>query len=305
MALRSVVLMTLVMLAGGCGDPPKPRSGDMEGRMAKKDGAGRGEAGLEQEEKEGVDRKVIYKAMMHIQVEDFLATLEKLRELVKEVKGRVEKAEETGVTGVARRASLTVRVPADALDDFRVRAARLGEVRLNRVESEDVTGRYYDAEAEMKTLEAEEEALRALLKDRKAAATDDAVLKLRDHAVAARVKINGLKSRLKVWDSQVRMSTVELEINERTAYVPQEAAPFGTRLGRTWGDSLGVLGSFLQGLLLAFVAVIPWALLAALFVVPAVLVIRARRAATPPAPPPPPQQTVDDDGSSPPTVVIE
>ena len=121
---------------------------------------------------------------------------------------------------------------------------------------------------------------------------------------------NAIEGRLARIRELVDYTTVTVELVERTPYTPQEAPPLSVRTGRAFWDSLGAIGTVLQWLVLAVVAVTPWLVALCVVVVPVAFVLRAVRGQQPPAqaPPasekrPPAPPPADDSDESPPTIM--
>jgi hypothetical protein len=330
--LLPLLLLGLALLVG-CGEPNQaPRSITTKKDMAKKEGPrqealskaarqdaerGRkpaggkaGAVGGEDEAAEDVKRKVLFNGRMQLQTADFDATMNGLEALIDQLDGYVARSEERNSPDAQRQATLLVRVPAAKLPDFRKRAAKLGEVQVNLVDSEDVTEAYYDLREEMLNLEAEEKALRVLLEraEKNAATKTSEVIEVRRELARVRGEINVRKGRLKRWDRLSDFATMNLEITERTAYKPEDAPPLGTRLWRGLSDSLSALGTFGEGLLFVLVVLLPWAVPLGLVGLVVVLVARSLAGkGQPPAPPRPSEkqpvvaQLADDPNQPPPS----
>src|SRR5207248_10681624 len=91
----------------------------------------------------------------------------------------------------------------------------------------------------------------------KAANLDD-VLKLRPHVAAIETEIDRVEGRMKYLETRAAFSTVTLTLKEIKDYVPPSAPTFGTRVGRTFGDSWEALVRFGEGVALFAVALVPW-----------------------------------------------
>jgi len=172
-------------------------------------------------------RKIIYNAVVELVAEDVGKAEQELRQLVKRENGYIAKSDLQGATGSQRRGHWTIRIPVANFDVFREALLKLGEVQKDSIDSQDVTDQFYDLEARIRTNKAEEESLRKMLAEASA----------QQQVLALRQELNRLRT--------------ELEVQA-------EAPTFGTRLGRTFGDSFGALRSFGEGVTLVVVALGPW-----------------------------------------------
>jgi hypothetical protein len=202
-----------------------------------------------------VDRKIIYTANMDVVVEDFEDAVEQMRRLIKENKGYIAKSDIVGSPGIPRSGTWTLRVPVDHFEDFLKAVSGLGELRRNATDSEDITDKYYDLEARIRTDEAEEAALRKLLEQ---AGNKDLVLGLRQELRSIRGQIEQEKGQLQRWSKETQLATVHLILQDRKGYVPPVTPHFTSTIGRTFQGSLDSLAAFGRGVVLTVVAAGPW-----------------------------------------------
>src|SRR5262249_27547026 len=146
--------------------------------------------------KRGAPRKIIYTAQAELLVDDFDKAEEELLGLLAEHKGYVAKADAQGTPGTPRTGTWTLRVPAEQFETFLKQVARLGELRRSTTDSEDITDQYYDMKAEVRNLEAREEALRQLYKQKIAASKLEDLLAVDREISQVRGQINVRKGQL-------------------------------------------------------------------------------------------------------------
>lgn len=239
----------------------------------------RGEARKPAEKPE--PRKIIYSGQLELIVEDFDLAGDKLRHLVKENDGYIARAETQGTPGSPRRGNWTLRIPVANFDDFMTAAQRLGEMLRHKVDSEDITDRYYDIRAEVKNLEIREEALRALYKEKIAGTQLAALLEVDRELNNVRGQINVRKGQLQRWDKETEFASVVVTLQERKGYVPPVSTDFNTTVGRTFSGSIDALVSVGRFLVLAVVALAPWLGVLLVLAVPIWLGVRRGRRKTP------------------------
>jgi hypothetical protein len=229
---------------GGAGQPALPPA---DGRA---DGAG-GEAA-----KPAAQRRIIHTATLELLVEDIEKARQELLGLVEESKGFVAGSEAGGTPGAPRTGRWTVRVPAAGFAVFLEAAARLGEALHSRTDTQDVTEQFVDLEARLKNKRIEEERLQQHLKTSTGKLED--VLAVERELSRVRGEIEQAQGRLQKLADLTELSTVTVTLRERGGYVPPRSPAFGTTVGRTFSDSLGLLVDAGKWLVLAAVALVPW-----------------------------------------------
>src|SRR5205807_2382150 len=110
-------------------------------------------------------RKIRYTADLRLIVENFSKAEKELEAAIEDAKGRLANSEFNSAANAVRSGTWRVRVPVENLASFRKAIAKIGDVELDKLDSEDLTERYYDLEAHIKNRNAEREALRDLLQE--------------------------------------------------------------------------------------------------------------------------------------------
>jgi hypothetical protein len=220
-------------------------------------------------------RKIIYDANIELVADDLSKSETELRFLIKEYRGYISKSELRGVAGSQRSGVWTIRIPVENFDLFRDGVLKLGDVQKNSLDSQDVTDQFYDLEARIRINKAEEESLRKLLEQ---STSHQQMLAIRQELNRLRGELEVQQGQLQRLDKLTSLATFTLTIYERHGYVPQAAPTFSSRLGQTWGGSLGALGSFVQYVVLVVAALVPWLPVLALVVLPVWLLLRRGRA---------------------------
>ncbi len=180
-------------------------------------------------------RKLIRTVDLELRVDDTEAVAERVQTLAGEVGGYVASA------SAYRREQLlyyqiTIKVPAERLDAVvdEIKALAV-EVLRERLQTEDVTDRFVDLEARLRTLRATETELQALLADSRGQKAED-VMAIYGHLTEIRTRIEQLQAQLNTLANQTTYSTVNLELT------PTEAAR--PLVGDRWRPSETVRGSF-------------------------------------------------------------
>lgn len=206
------------------------------------------------------DRKLIRKISLSAETEDMDPLLSGIDAKVTELGGYIESREVyTGSNYVSysqsRRASLTIRIPAERLDEFVKHVGNVSNVTSTSESSEDVTLSYVATESRMKALQTEEERLLALIGE---ADNLTELLQLEERLTEVRTELERVTSQLKLYDNLVDYGTVRLTISEVTQYTPTEEPGFWERISTGFATSMENLGSILKELIIFFVCAIPY-----------------------------------------------
>lgn len=233
-------------------------------------------------------RKIIYTARLEVVVEDIDTAETSLHELLQTYDGYVARSERTGMPGSTRHGSWTLRIPVARFDTAMEDLGKLGEVRRSTLDSDDITDRYFDLQAEMTNLEAREKALRKLYEEKIAGSKLSDLIEVDRELTAVRGQINQRKGQLQRWDKETAFATIHLDFYDRRGYVPPTAPVFTTTIGRTFEGSIALLVNTGKAIVLIGVALAPWLAVLVVAVVPLALLLRRRRS------PPPPLPVVED-----------
>ena len=154
-----------------------------------------------------------------------------------------------------RRASLVLRIPAQALDDFKGNLGDLGRVTSLNESVRDETMTYNDTAAHIEALKVERDALLDLMGNAKTLAD---LIMLQERVTDVRRQLNSLEGQLRLLDDQVALSTVTLTVTEVGKLAPEPGPEPEGWFARTWtGFRNSVrsvvrgLGGFLSGLVIA------------------------------------------------------
>jgi len=115
----------------------------------------------------------------------------------------------------ARSGELTVRVPSDRFDSARRDLAALGKVEFQALRGEDVSGQLVDYEARLRSLTAQEEALRGLLG--KATVVGE-VLQVQSSLFEVRQQIEQLTAQKQNLEQAASLATIQMSVFEPGAF---------------------------------------------------------------------------------------
>jgi hypothetical protein len=171
---------------------------------------------------------------------------------------------------------LVIRVPADSFDAVRAELAKLGTVKDERLNGQDVSGQLVDLDARIKSLQAQEEAIRALMTKAK---TVGETIEVQGQLTQVRQQIEQLAGEKARLDGAASYATLQVRLAEPgVAAKPEdkprsEASPVRQSITRAaHGAELVVAGT---------IVVLGWALPLGLLALPAWalwrLAVKARR----------------------------
>jgi hypothetical protein len=177
------------------------------------------------------ERKIIRNGELDMEVSDVDTALKAVRAEVAKAGGYL--ADETQSRGDdgAKRASVTVRLPAGKFDGSLETLQSLGTVQRVSISGEDITEQYYDLEIQLRNRKQLEMRLLALL-DRPSNKLTE-LLEIEREVARVRNEIDSLEGRKRFWDSQVSFSRLQVTLHE----------PVPITRGGMWATLRGALRS--------------------------------------------------------------
>ena len=200
------------------------------------------------------NRKWVITMHMNTETEDLTAMLKAVDEKILSLGGYVEDQNIHNGSKYANRryrnASLTVRIPAEKVDDFTGTMEEISNVVNTEKNLEDITLAYVSTESRLKALQTEEERLLELM----AQAEDMSdLLTIEARLTEVRYQLENAASKLRIYDNQVDYATIYLSIEEVLQYTPVAEKTVWERISDGFGNSLENLG---EGLVDFFVWVV-------------------------------------------------
>ncbi len=167
-------------------------------------------------------RKIVYTVDMALVVKDVDAAADEAEKLAKSLGGYVASAS-VRRSGDKRYASMTLRIPAERLDEAVEKLKGMAE-RVDRysLHTEDITARYTDLQARLTNLEATEKELRAMLQEvrKKQNARAEDIMEVYRELAKVRGEIDQVKGQMKMWDKMVALATINLQLTPVTEVAP-------------------------------------------------------------------------------------
>lgn len=225
-------------------------------------------------------RKIIYTCQIAVVVEDLMAAQQTLNTLIASIQpqgGYLANQELSGTSGSQRRGTWTIRVPLSEFDRFVSQVEKLGEIERNSRNAQDVTDAHTDLEGRLRNKQSSETRLLSHLE--KSAQLKD-TLELERELTRVRGEIEQLQGQMNLLNNKADLATVSLTLTERQEYIPPAppvTASFPTLVSRTFIESWNNLVACAQGVALITVALAPWAVAAAIILLPIWLIRRNLR----------------------------
>ena len=218
-------------------------------------------------------RSVIVTGTMTVTAEDPAAAAREAVQLVESAGGRVDGRSEYAPTGGDRgSASLTLRIPADELQDVIDDLSELGRADEISTSTTDVTVAVADLDSRIATQRGIVERLNALFGQ---AATIADLVELETRIAEHQATLEDLEAQQRSVADQVALSTLSLYLRSEAEAPAQQPLDFLSGLAAGWGAFV----AFFSGLLVALGVLLPWLVLAGLLAAAAVFLVRRRRAA--------------------------
>lgn len=159
-------------------------------------------------------------------------------------------------------ALLTVRVPADKFAAAREDLRGLGKVKAEEIRGDDVTDQLVDYDARIRSLQAQEEALRTLMSR---ASRVGEVLEVQNQLFGVRQQIEQLNAQRAQLDKAASLATLTVNLFEPGAAIStKESAEPKTGLARSWEQATDGTLAVIGGMLIVIGYGVPIAILAAL-----------------------------------------
>jgi hypothetical protein len=180
-------------------------------------------------------RMISYQVTMTVEVKEFDAAKKQVTSIVEQMGGYVAQASSYDTPNQARRASLTLRVPATQLSTVLAQIRALGRVSQEQLSSEEVTEQVVDLEARLRNARSTEQRLIAVLNTRTGRVSD--ILEVEREIARTRDNIERMEAQRQNLLRRVELAAVTLTLAEELKS-QLERAPFATaaRLRNAFAD---------------------------------------------------------------------
>ncbi len=208
--------------------------------------------------------KIIYSGDATVETTEFEKSIEALEKMIGDAGGFIESSSVNGSNYYdssrgytsKRSASYTLRVPSEKFAALMSSLSDIGNVPYTHTYTENVTAEYYDVQARLKALQAQETRLLEMME---IAETVEDIITIEDKLTDVRYRIDSFQSSLNNWDRRVAYSTLSITVKEVQVYTPATVTKisYGEELWLTFTDALKNAGQFFKDLLVFLVSAIP------------------------------------------------
>ena len=225
------------------------------------------------------NRKLIKTVNLDVETEALDELLPVIDEKITQLGGYAENREIYNGSAYAqrryRRADMTIRIPAENVDQFVEQVSGISNVVSSNEYIEDVTLQYVDTESRVKALETEQERLLELLEQAQNMAE---LLEIEARLTDVRYELESVASRLRTLENLVSYATVHLSLSEVQEYTPVAEKTVWQRISDGFSDSLEDLSEGLVDTFVWILANSPYLVLWGLVLAAAVIGLRRGRA---------------------------
>jgi hypothetical protein len=157
------------------------------------------------------ERKMIETVHVTLVVDNVFEVVETITALSEQLNGFIQESR-TWEGSEAKHGYLTARIPAERLPEALIELETLGTVRDKQRNGQDVTEQYFDREARLRNLEAQEERYLEILAEAK---TTEDVINVERELVRVREQIEVYMGQLKYLDHQISLATLNIQLEEQ------------------------------------------------------------------------------------------
>ena len=255
----AATLLALALAAcnkGSADHGAKSAEAPHEAMTASADASGAARAGLA--EPMAVDtRKIIRTGAIELIVAGYDAARDQIDAIVREAGGYVDSTRVSHTEGQVSQATLVLRVPSAQLGDLMPRLRALGEVQTETTDAADITDQYVDVAARLESARALEKRLHELTATRTGTVAE--VLEVERELARIRGEIEQYEGRIRLWDDQVALGTLTVQLWTRQPEIAGPAAPgFGDKVSSAFDDSIAALGDAGEAIAIGTIAFLPW-----------------------------------------------
>lgn len=284
-AILAAVMTAALLLAAGCGGRGADTASDMavssstqnfsaatteevwedmgamEETAAAADGEVLSSSGIDSVNSSG--QKLIKTVDLTMETREFDALLENIQAKTEECGGYVESQNISGLSYYnsdgRRYAWMTLRIPADRLDEFVTVVSGLGNVTSQNESVQDVTLQYVDVESHIQALETEQSRLLDLMEQ---AESMEDIITIESRLSEIRYELQSYESTLRTYDNKVDYSTVSISIDEveRETTLQEDRSFFGEIRVRL-SDNFYEIGRGIRSFGVWFISSLPYLVL--------------------------------------------
>ncbi|HEX4454717.1 MAG TPA: DUF4349 domain-containing protein [Kofleriaceae bacterium] len=203
------------------------------------------------------DRKVIRTGKLEVVIATYESARTQIEAIVKASGGYIDSTRVERAESRVSDATIVIRIPADSFESILPQLRQLGEVASETTNAADITDQYVDTEARLASDQQLEKRLLELAAARNG--NLEQILGVERELARVRGEIESYQGHLKMWNDQVSLSTLTLELSTKRAELPPPESPtLGSQTKGAFHDSVAALRGFGEWCLINGVALLPW-----------------------------------------------
>ena len=240
---------------GSLSEKPMIGAPEYSGGSSNSDGIGK----LPEDGTANPSDKIIKTVTTSMSTTEYDSLIEKLYEAIKTVGGYTDNERISG-SAPYRTANITIRIPAEKLEEFKTVLSGLGNVTYYNASKVDVSLTYSTLKARVDTLTTEIGVIEELFEIAKADGDISRISELERRLTDIKMQKAEAEAQLAVYDNSIAYSTVNLEVNEVREYVAPEPEPelnAFQRIGRDFVNNLKRVGNFFVEFFVWFIGSLP------------------------------------------------
>lgn len=237
----------------------------------------------EQTGNQAVERKIIKNANLYLQADDVLQAYQKILNYAKQ-NGGYETSysfsqSQNNSNGFI---SAEIKIAPDKLDAFMTFAGDCAKVISSNITSDDITASYYDYQTRLETMEKSLDRYYTLLET---ADNTDSIIAIQSQIDSLTLEIESLKGQIKLYDSLVEQSTVQIEIRPTAGIGSGENVQWNslsfddiTKLSSNgFMTVINGIWSVLQWILIVIISISPLLIIAAIVIVIIIIIVKRNK----------------------------
>jgi hypothetical protein len=175
--------------------------------------AAEGQAANQDQPAAATQRKVIRSGEMEFEVDSFDSSVEQITKITTEEDGFIATVDSEQLPNGKMRGSVVVRVLPERLDTLVLKLRALGELKSQKIGSQDVTKQYTDLESRLRAARAMEERLLEMIKNGKG--DIEHLLQAEKELGVWRTKIEETEGELRYYNNVIALSTLKITLAEQ------------------------------------------------------------------------------------------
>lgn len=238
---------------------------------------------LEQTDNQPVERKIIKNANLYLQADDVLEAYQKILEYAKQNSGyETSYSYSQSQNNNNGYVTAEIKIDPDKLDAFMTFAGDCAKVISSNITSDDITASYYDYQTRLETMEKSLDRYYVLLET---ADNTDSIIAIQSQIDSLTLEIESLKGQIKLYDSLVEQSTVQIEIRPTSGIGSGESVQWNslsfddiTKLSSNgFMTVINGIWSVLQWILIVIISISPLLIIAAIVIVIIVIIVKRNK----------------------------